>query len=112
MTGQSSSTLTATNSNLERSRVEASLRSEGSSSRQGGHQVAQKFSSTTLPLYWERSTILPSWRGSLKSGASAGGSSSASSAPAARESLPPECCTNLLTPTTAMDTMAKATKIS
>src|SRR3954471_10394939 len=112
MTSQSSSTLTATSSNFERSTVEASLRSDGSSSRQGGHQVAQKLSSTTLPLYCERSRVLPSWSGSLNEGASAGGSSSASRAPAARASLPPECCTNLPTATTEIDTTAKATKAS
>src|SRR3954468_2135372 len=112
MTSQSSSTLTATSSNFERSTVDASLRSDGSSSRQGGHQVAQKLSSTTLPLYWERSSVLPSWSGSWSAGAAAGGRSSASSAAANRANLPPECCTALLMATTAIDTTAKAMKIS
>src|SRR5437868_12893898 len=69
MTGQSSSTLTATSSNFERSTVEASWRSDGSSSRQGGHQVAQKLRSTTLPLYCQSAMVAPAVRGWLHAGA-------------------------------------------
>src|SRR5258705_12851573 len=34
--------------------------SQGISTWQGSHQVAQKLTRTTLPLYWERETSLPS----------------------------------------------------
>ncbi len=102
----------ATNWNLPGSIALASCRSEGSSSRQGGHHVAQKFSRTTFPRYAERSTGLPSRAGSEKDGAAAARSSSASIAPAARFALPPKCCTALLTPTTPMAISAKATNAS
>lgn len=42
-----------------------------SSSRQGGHHVAQKLSSTTLPRSSLRATLLPSIISTVKSGASA-----------------------------------------
>src|SRR5579871_2691826 len=42
---------------------------QGISTLQGAHQVAQKSSSTTLPLYSDRCTVFPSTSLSTKSGA-------------------------------------------
>src|SRR5207244_4516735 len=55
---------------------------------------------------------LPSRAGREKAGAAVARSSSASIAPAARSTLPPKCCTALLTATAAMATSAKATNAS
>src|ERR1700730_8576575 len=46
--------------------------SQGISTRQGPHQVAQKLMSTTLPLYWARERSLPSRSFNVTSGAGAG----------------------------------------
>src|SRR5438132_5666453 len=113
MTGQPpSSTLTATSWNFFGSIALASCRSEGSSPRHGGHQVAQKFSSTTLPRYADRSICLPSRAGSENGTAAAGGISSAFMALAARAPWAAKCWTNLLAATATTATTAKATNTS
>src|SRR5437868_14354630 len=43
--------------------------SQGISTWQGSHQVAQKLTRTTLPLYWERARSLPSRSLRVTSGA-------------------------------------------
>src|SRR5574340_1134104 len=74
MGAQPSSTDTATILNLpgyraSRSRPRASI--DGISARQGGHQVAQKFTSTTFPFAWAREKRKPSMAVSSMGGAAA-----------------------------------------
>src|SRR5262245_41381986 len=66
---QSSSTLTVRTTRRSPAWL-VRVSSEGSSSRQGGHQVAQKFSSTGCPRRLRSDHFLPLTSGSSKSGAS------------------------------------------
>src|SRR5258707_13440121 len=56
--------------------------SQGISAWQGSHQVAQKFTRTTLPLYWARERSLPSRSFRVTSGAGFGALGLAAELPA------------------------------
>ena len=64
MAPQSSSTLTASRRRSVPSSLRARSSSEGTSSTQGGHQVAQKFSSTGWPRWALSDTVRPPASGS------------------------------------------------
>src|SRR6266568_2883850 len=68
------STLTASTTKLRSLYLSYILWTIGSSIRQGPHQVAQTFNSTTLPLSCERRTAPPSAPANSRAGNGGGGS--------------------------------------
>src|SRR5262249_5602694 len=109
---QPSSTLIATTSKLCGSKDSASRARLGISSRHGGHQVAQKFTSTGLPRKGARATRPPPRAGSLNPAAGDPSISPPAAALRARSSAPPKCWAALEMPTASTAISAKATNPS